>query len=46
MAVPDYQALMLPVLAVAAEGEIRVGDATDLTCGRGLNREDDRKRVA
>jgi len=28
MAVPDFQSLMLPVLAVAAHGEIRIGDAT------------------
>lgn len=41
MAVPDYQALMLPVLTVAAEGEIRVGDATDrIADGLGLGAED------
>lgn len=29
MAVPDYQSLMLPVLRVAATGEIRISDAVD-----------------
>lgn len=29
MAIPDYQTLMLPVLALASEGEQRVGDITD-----------------
>jgi restriction system protein len=29
MAVPDYQSLMLPVLIVAATGEVRIGDAVD-----------------
>jgi len=29
MAVPDYQSLMLPVLLVSADGEIRIGDAVD-----------------
>jgi restriction system protein len=27
MAIPDYQSLMLPVLRVSANGEIRIGDA-------------------
>ncbi len=30
MTVPDYQALMLPVLRLAAEGETRVADVADL----------------
>lgn len=29
MAIPDYQTLMLPVLNVAANGEVRIGDVTD-----------------
>lgn len=29
MTIPDYQTLMLPVLALASEGEQRVGDITD-----------------
>jgi restriction system protein len=34
MAIPDYQSLMLPVLAVAAEGETRVPLAADVLAGR------------
>lgn len=41
MAVPDYQTLMLPVLTVAAAGEIRVGDAADRIADQlGLSLED------
>ncbi|WP_372069886.1 restriction endonuclease (plasmid) [Tistrella mobilis] len=41
MAVPDYQTLMLPVLTVAAAGEIRVGDAADRIADElGLSLED------
>jgi len=29
MPIPDFQTLMLPVLRLAAEGEIRVSDAVD-----------------
>ncbi|WP_404379917.1 winged helix-turn-helix domain-containing protein [Caenispirillum salinarum] len=29
MAIPDYQALMLPVLKLAAEGEVRVAEAIE-----------------
>jgi restriction system protein len=41
VAVPDYQTLMLPVLTVAAAGEIRVGDAADRIADQlGLSLED------
>jgi restriction system protein len=34
MPIPDYQALMLPVLAIAADGEIRVPQAAELLADR------------
>jgi restriction endonuclease Mrr len=41
MAIPDYQALMLPVLTLAAEGEIRVPVAADVIADRlGLSDQD------
>jgi restriction system protein len=41
MAVPDYQSLMLPVLKLSAEGEIRVPVAADVIADRlGLSDED------
>jgi restriction system protein len=41
MAVPDYQTLMLPVLRIAAEGELRIGDVVDrLAQEFGLTPED------
>lgn len=30
MSIPDFQSLMLPVLKIAAQGEIRLRDATEL----------------
>lgn len=40
MAIPNYQELMLPVLTLASEGEIRVPAAADITAGRlGLTEE-------
>jgi restriction system protein len=41
MAIPDYQSLMLPVLKLAAEGEIRVPVAADVIADRlGLSDQD------
>jgi restriction system protein len=41
MAIPDFQTLMLPVLRVAAEGEIRISDAVEkLTAEFGLSPEE------
>jgi restriction system protein len=41
MAIPDYQALMLPVLRLAAKGEKRVGDVADLIADElGLSAEE------
>ena len=41
MAIPDYQALMLPVLSLAAEGETRVPIAADTIADRlGLSEKD------
>lgn len=41
MAVPDYQSLMLPVLRLAAKGEVRIGDAVGRLAGQlGLTHED------
>lgn len=41
MAIPSYQELMLPVLALAAEGEIRVPAAADIIADRlGLTEEE------
>lgn len=41
MAIPDYQALMLPVLTLAAEGEIRVPIAADAIADKlGLTEQD------
>lgn len=34
MAIPDYQSLMLPVLEIAAEGEIRVPAAAEKIADR------------
>lgn len=45
MAIPDYQALMLPVLGLAAEGETRVPIAADTIADRlGLS-ENDREQL-
>ncbi len=41
VAVPEYQSLMLPVLSLASEGEVRVGDAVERLAGElGLSDED------
>ena len=41
MPVPDYQTLMRPVLALAAEGDLSVGEATDILADRlGLSAAD------
>ena len=41
MACPDYQSLMLPVLRLAAEGEVRIGDAVERLAEQlGLSAED------
>lgn len=41
MAIPDYQTLMLPVLAIAAEGEARVPEAAEKVATRlGLTEEE------
>ena len=34
MAIPDYQSLMLPVLDVSGDGEIRIGDAVELIANK------------
>lgn len=34
MAVPDYQSLMLPVLRLASDGEVRIGDAVERLAGQ------------
>jgi restriction system protein len=30
---PDFQTLMLPVLAAASQGEVKIGDVIDLLAG-------------
>ena len=41
MAIPDYQSLMLPVLQVSGDGEIRVGDAIEFIANKiGLTPEE------
>ena len=45
MAIPDYQTLMLPVLTVAAEGEMRVPIAAQLIADRLGMTEDEREEM-
>ena len=41
MSIPDFQTLMLPVLRVAAEGEMRISDAVERLAGElGLTAEE------
>ena len=41
MTVPDYQSLMLPVLKIASQGEIRISDAVEkLASELGLTEQD------
>src|ERR1700760_2331384 len=45
MPVPDYQSLMLPVLMIAAAGEIRIGNAVDRLAEQLHLTEDERAQL-